>query len=135
MTTTVPYIKDFPAPETFIKTIVPKLRAFGLTKSEVFNLINLGVGLPTNQPTQKCTEPDDGMDVDGEGAGEDSPEEPDYRQILSLIVEELEDRFSGDEGEARIQKIFDTMRIEYERAKKGKPAKGTKFKVNGAKSK
>lgn len=135
MTTTVPYIKDFPAPESFVKTVVPKLKAFGLTKTEVFNLINLGVGLPTAQSTQKSVEAGDGMDVDGEGAGEDAAEEPDYRQMLSLIVEELEDRFPGDEGEAKIQKIFDTMRNEYQRAKKGKSTKGTKVKMNGTKSK
>ncbi|KIW12539.1 hypothetical protein PV08_09816 [Exophiala spinifera] len=135
ISTTSPYIKDYPAPETFVKAVVPKLKAFGLTKTEIFNLINLGVGLSTAQSTQKSVENSDGMDVDGDGAGEDAPEEPDYRQMLSLIVEELDDRFSGDEGESKIQKIFDTMRSEYERAKKGKPAKGTKAKVNGTKSK
>ena len=124
MASTVPYIENFPPPETFVKAVVPKLRNFGLTKAEVFNLINLGVGLPRTQSASKPDGADDEMEVDEEEAAEDAGE-PDDRQLLSLIIEELEERFSGEEGEAKIEKILDTMRTEYERAQVTVAANGT----------
>ncbi|KAK7892369.1 hypothetical protein LTR67_007465 [Exophiala xenobiotica] len=127
---TVPYIENFPPPETFVKAVVPKLRNFGLTKAEVFTLINLGVGLPRNQPASKPEGADDAMEVDEEQPAEDV-EEPDDRQLLSLIVEELEERFSGEEGEAKIEKILNTMRTEYDRAHVTAAANG----ANGTKRK
>ena len=128
MASTVPYIENFPPPETFVKAVVPKLRNFGLTKAEVFNLINLGVGLPRNQSASKSDAPDGEMDVDEEQAAEDVGE-PDDRQLLSLIIEELEERFSGEEGEAKIEKILATMRTEYDRAQVTAAANG----ANGTK--
>lgn len=68
------------------------------------------------------------MDVDEEQAAEDAGE-PDDRQLLSLIIEELEERFSGEEGEAKIEKILATMRTEYDRAQVTAAANG----ANGTK--
>ncbi|KAH0832593.1 hypothetical protein AYO21_06014 [Fonsecaea monophora] len=137
VTNTVPFIARYPPPETFIKNVVPRLRAFGLTKTEAFVLINLGLGLPRGQQLRQTTdgdeqaervngegdgdEDDGGGDadvngVDGTAEGDEEPQEPDDRQFLSLVIEELEERFPGEEGEAKIQQILETMREEYNRA-------------------
>ncbi|EXJ82853.1 hypothetical protein A1O3_06668 [Capronia epimyces CBS 606.96] len=117
VTTTVPYIEDFPPPENFVKAVVPKLRAFGLTKTEVFMLINLGVGLPRNQISRPGADAENGeaAEADEEDAA-DEVQEPDDRQLLSIVIEELEDRFPGEEGEAKVEKILETMRTEFDRA-------------------
>ncbi|KIX99971.1 uncharacterized protein Z520_04609 [Fonsecaea multimorphosa CBS 102226] len=137
VTNTVPFIARYPPPETFIKNVVPRLHAFGLTKTEALGLINLGLGLPRGQQQQQNADEDDqAQDVNGEGdnnddvddhapadgvdgqipaEGEEQPE-PDDRQFLSLVIEELEERFPGEEGEAQVQQILETMREEYNRA-------------------
>ncbi|EXJ56372.1 uncharacterized protein A1O5_12639 [Cladophialophora psammophila CBS 110553] len=138
VTNTVPFITKYPPIETFIKNVVPRLRAFGLTKTEALMLINLGLGLPRGQQQQQAADDNAQMEgVTGEGddvdddddaaaadetngqrtaEGEEEPLDPDDRQFLSLVVEELEERFPGEEGEAQIQKILETMREEYNRA-------------------
>ncbi|OAP59254.1 hypothetical protein AYL99_06552 [Fonsecaea erecta] len=135
ITNTVPFIARYPPPETFIKNVVPRLHAFGLTKTEALGLINLGLGLPRGQQRQKAADEDtQAQGVNGEGdhddndhdddaaAGqipveeEEEPAEPDDRQFLSLVIEELEERFPGEEGEVQVQQILETMREEYNRA-------------------
>ncbi|OQV03363.1 hypothetical protein CLAIMM_08414 [Cladophialophora immunda] len=110
VTNTVPFILNYPPPETFIKNVVPRLCAFGLTKTEALR-VN-GEGDDIN---------DDGVGADGvdgqiAAEGEEEPPESDDRQFLSLVIEEMEERFSGEEGEAQVQQILETMREEYNRA-------------------
>jgi hypothetical protein len=40
-----------PSPDQYIKEAVKRLRSHGLTKPEVYTIINLGLGLPRPQPT------------------------------------------------------------------------------------
>ena len=122
MTTTIPYLKNYPPPETFIKNVVPKLRAFGLTKTEAFMLVNLGIGLPRKQNPQAAADTDASLangeleEIKGEQADEEG-QESDDRQLLSLVIEELEERFPGEQGEAKAEQILQTMKTEFDRAR------------------
>jgi hypothetical protein len=123
--TTIPHIAAYPAPETFIKRVVPKLRAFGLAKTEVFTILNLGIGLPKAQQQQDNTSGEAEVNGDGDVPADDEeqaqPAEetsegtPDV-DLLSCAVHNLYERFPGDEGQEQIQKIIDTMKEEYEQA-------------------
>jgi hypothetical protein len=97
-------------PESFIKAVVPKLRSFGLTKTEALVLINLGVGLPRT-PGSTSTANAEAEEVDEEAAAEES-QEPDDRQLLLLVIEELEERFSDEKSDA----LLKLMRTEFDRA-------------------
>lgn len=89
-------------------------------------LINLGVGLPRNQSSKPGVNDESAAASNGEeeeAAGEEEEEEeeeeaqePDDRSLLSLVIEEVEDRFPGEQGEAKIDRILETMRTEYDRA-------------------
>lgn len=93
-----------------------------MTKTEALTIINLGIGTPRKTPQEEPVE--EAASVNG--AGEQSEEameeeevshEPDDRQLLSLVVEELEERYPGDEGEAQIDKILQIMRDAFDQAK------------------
>jgi hypothetical protein len=137
---TVPYIANYPPPDTFIQSVVPKLRKFGLSKTEAYMMVNLGVGLARGYEQQPLMNGDQDGDVnavsdsiesttanDNTGTSEEheqpSPvgqDEAEYQpsdmELLSCVIEELEERFPGDDGQERIQKIVQTIREEYERA-------------------
>ena len=136
MTTTIPYLENYPPPETFIANVVPKLRAFGLTKTEAFMLVNLGVGLPRNLNTQASADTDTAAangelgEANGDQAAEEV-QESDDRQLLSLVIEELEERLPGEQGEAKVEKILQTMKTEFDRAQARTNPNGT----NGAEPK
>lgn len=116
ITTTVPYVAALPAQDSFIKTVVPKLRRAGLTKTEALMLINLGIGTPRPTGQQVPAETNGEGDEEEAAAGEEQPE-PDDRQLLSLVVEELEERYPGEEGEAQIDTILQIMRDAFDQAK------------------
>ena len=85
-------------------------------------MVNLGIGTPRNQGAQTSTDAE-AMNGDAEeqaeGAEEEeeeAPPEADDRQLLSLVIEELEERFAGDEGEEKINEILQTVRDEFDRA-------------------
>ncbi|KAL2434381.1 hypothetical protein ABEF95_005689 [Exophiala dermatitidis] len=118
VTTTVPYIETFPPPEAFVKAVVPKLRAIGLTKTEAFMLINLGVGIPKNRPSQPAAEGDG-----GEGAEE--TQESDDRQLLAVVIEELTDRFPDEDGEDMVGRILEIMQTEFDQAQASTNGTGT----------
>lgn len=86
-------------------------------------LINLGAGTQRNGSQPKVADaalPSVNGDGDGEEVGEDAAEEEqeqDDRQLLSLVVEELEERFPGEEGEAIIDNILQIMKDAYEKVK------------------
>ncbi|KAK5065256.1 hypothetical protein LTR84_001094 [Exophiala bonariae] len=121
VTTTVPYISAISNPEAFIQSIVPKLRRLGLTKTEALMLINLGVGTQrsgSQQLNSGAAAPSvngDGMAHD-EDMAEEEPEQDD-RQLLSLVIEELDERFPGDEGSAKIDNILQVMKDSYNTAR------------------
>lgn len=84
-------------------------------------LINLGAGLPRNQYTQPVLEAETGeangnADEDNEETTADDVQEPDDRQLLSLVIEELDERFPGEQGEAQIERILKTVKTEYDQA-------------------
>ncbi|EXJ57329.1 hypothetical protein A1O7_07676 [Cladophialophora yegresii CBS 114405] len=141
ITNTIPHIAGYPSPETFIHTVVPKLRTFGLTKTEAFMMINLGVGLRTGYEQQPSTNGDrdgnngaisgtaesasgnenagtsgDEEQHDPAGGGNEAAYQPSDVELLSCVIEEFEDRFPGEEGQGQIQKIVQLIRDEYERA-------------------
>ncbi|KAJ4518819.1 hypothetical protein HRR83_003894 [Exophiala dermatitidis] len=121
VTTTVPYIETFPPPEAFVKAVVPKLRAIGLTKTEALMLINLGAGLPKNRPSQP---PAEGVGEEGaEGAQE--TQESDDRQLLAVVIEELTDRFPDEDGEDTVGRILEIMQTEFDQAQASTNGNGT----------
>ena len=97
-------------------------------------MINLGVGLPRGykvpQQPQDADVDDDVNDEEEDAGGaneagenEDQPagevmvlHEPDDTQILLVVVEELYERFPGEEGQEQIQKILETMKQEFDHA-------------------
>lgn len=83
--------------------MVKRLKPYELTKTEVLNLINLGVGARTTTP---------GTQQDGEEAEEVDEEALTSRDVafFKVAVEEAEERFAGDEGEARILEAVGIMR-------------------------
>jgi hypothetical protein len=84
-------------------------------------LINLGVGAQRNGSQPKGADAAlPSVNGDGEELGEDAAEEEqeqDDRQLLSLVVEELEERFPGEEGEAIIDNILQIMKDAYDNVK------------------
>lgn len=105
-------------PEALIRDVVPKLRRVGLTKTEALMLINLGVGAQSNGNQQKAGDAaPPSVNGNGEELGEEAAEEEqeqDDRQLLSLVVEELEERFPGEEGETMVDKILQIMKDAYQ---------------------
>jgi hypothetical protein len=88
-------------------------------------MVNLGIGTARNQGAQTNADADaEAMNGDAEeeaegaeGEDEEAPPEADDRQLLSLVIEELEERFAGDEGEEKINEILQTVKDEFDRAR------------------
>ena len=119
VTTTVPYVATLPVPENLIQNVVPKLRRIGLTKTEAIMVINLGIGTPRTATLSESVEETAPVNGDEEENGERAEEEqhePDDRQLLSLVVEELEERYPGEKGEAQIDKILQIMKDAFDLA-------------------
>jgi hypothetical protein len=142
ITESTPHIATYPPSETFITSVVPKLKAFGLTKTEAYMIVNLGLGLPRPREGQEqqltngddpaaeesIEQPDrhDGSAGSNPAAEEDGTvmedaqqEVPPWRDdtwVLDNVVEELGERFPGEEGREQIHKIFQTMKDEFDRA-------------------
>jgi hypothetical protein len=129
---TAPLTTSFPPPQAYMDNVVKALRKHDLTKTEVYQIINLLVGLPRPPPPANGDE----MDVDADnGAADntdadadikDEPEDEDEgdeeqpseedaadangRHILGLVLDSLDERFPGEEGERKIQQILRTLR-------------------------
>lgn len=89
----------------WIADVVRKLKPHGLTKTEVMNLINIGVGVrPLAQQEQVNGEADGEQEADPE-RGMDR-----YVQDFHVVVEEVEARFPGEEGEEQIRQIITTLK-------------------------
>ncbi|KAJ9610275.1 hypothetical protein H2200_005052 [Cladophialophora chaetospira] len=135
ISSTVPHVADYPPPETFIKNVVPKLRTLGLSKTEAYMAINLGVGLGKRQQVQQSVNASqhtngDVAEEEGEGTGaaddqeqenpaqeeQDELYQPSDTELLTCVIEEWEDRYPGEEGQEQLQKISETIREEYQRA-------------------
>lgn len=128
---TAPLNTQRPAPETYVSEAVKRLREFDLTKTEVYSIINLSIGLPT--PPDSFNEDSQAMEVDGqeeadvngdeavaelsvpaEGDGTASATEiedgAEGRYLLGTVVDGLEERFPGEQGEEKIQAILRVLR-------------------------
>jgi hypothetical protein len=109
--------------------ISKRLQTLGLTKTEALQILNLGIGLDrtplTTNATQASEQPPaqqetDVQTVDGEGDPPTSPPDPSndstlelsdgyHRSLLSCIIEDFEERFDGEEGEAKVDEILDVL--------------------------
>ena len=99
-----------------------KLQKYELTKTEVLSLINLGIGLQVSQSQDATAEQVNGevngdATTNGDGIkheeGENEEEEAEegaesgLNQLLfSLVVEEADERFAGEVGDAQIDEIL-----------------------------
>lgn len=75
-----------------------RLKSYELTKTEVMNLVNMGLGVRV-------------------GTQQEDEEEPDEETVMArdiqffrVVVEESEERFPEDEGEERIREIIGIMK-------------------------
>jgi hypothetical protein len=107
-----------------------RLQSLGLTKTEALQILNLGIGLdrtqltttaiqaPSDQPPVQ--EETDVELIDGEGNPPASPPDPSndstlelsdgyHRSLLSCIIEDFEERFDGEEGEAKVEEILTVL--------------------------
>jgi hypothetical protein len=112
--------------------VVKDLRKHDLTKSEVYQIINLLVGLPRPPPaangdemdvdtdpgvaddadadTDIKDEPGDQDEGDEEQPSDEDAADANGRHILGLVLDSLDERFAGEEGERKIQEILRTLR-------------------------
>lgn len=121
-----------------MEDLVQKLKKYELTKTEVFSLISLGVGLHEATPPTAIEAEATGQDnANGDNLTRDQPgtgdggqdevevedEEPAEtglnRMLFGLIVEESDERFAGDEGEQRITEILEILKGASEATVKG----------------
>jgi len=80
-------------------------------------LVNLGIGAGKDRAS-----------IEG-GDEEEEQEQPETdRQLFSLVVEEVEERFAGEEGESRIQEILGIMKIGLRGEVESKRVNGTSEK-------
>jgi hypothetical protein len=130
---TAPLTATFPKPDTYMTQVVQRLRQFNLTKTEVFSIINLGIGLPRpaaaeSAEAMEVEQEDEVAETNGETNGEpvatvsiptdddgNTAEEvvegdPSARYLLSLVVEGLEERWPVSETEENIQSILAVLR-------------------------
>lgn len=84
--------------------LVKKLKPFDLTKTEVLNMINLGVGIRGSQQQAEI------KSEDGEDGADDEAEMARDIQFFKVAVEEADDRFPGDEGEERMREAVMIMK-------------------------
>ena len=141
---TSPHIAKYPPPDEWMGEVVGKLRAYGLTKAESLQVLNLGVGLESTLKAPEGEVKDDeatngAVEVNGDVEGgveeqEEVKEEEDvvatsdtaveveveeaeegdgdsaHRSLLACIIESMDERFAGEEGEDKIQGIMVLMR-------------------------
>lgn len=104
---------------------VQRLRAFGLTKTEVYTIINLAVGVYRPRKAE-LADNTDGMEVDvveNGDAAESVKEEADVKpeqesddtsysigqNALTLIIDSLEERFPEDDREGKLAEIINVL--------------------------
>lgn len=84
--------------------LVKRLRPFELTKTEVLNLINLGIGMRAPQQSNEV------KSEDGEDENDGDTEMARDVQFFKVTIEETDERFPGDEGEERIREAVTIIR-------------------------
>lgn len=100
-----PHVLSSPPLNTFIKELIRRLKPYELTKTEVMNLVNMGLGVRGANQQE----------------GDDGEEEPDEEelaetamardiQFFRVVVEESDERFEGDEGEERIREVIGVVK-------------------------
>ncbi|KAJ5888563.1 hypothetical protein N7495_008604 [Penicillium taxi] len=81
-----------------LRGLITRLRPFGLSKSEVLMILNLGVGL--HHPAPEATTNGEAMDVEGGEEEDEGPlanEESGTLALFEAIVEDRDERFSDEE--------------------------------------
>lgn len=98
-----PHVTRCQDPGVWMATLVRRLKGFELTKTEVLNLVDVGVG------RRKTSE---GQTVESGEEEELSEEERVARDVLvfKCVVEEVDLRFAGDSGGERIKEIIEIFR-------------------------
>lgn len=90
--------------QKWMPELVKKLRPFDLTKTEVLNMINVGIGMRASQQSTEV------KSEDGEEGAEEEAEMARDVQFFKVTVEEAEERFPGDEGEERVREAVMIMK-------------------------
>ncbi|KAK5106824.1 hypothetical protein LTS08_000947 [Lithohypha guttulata] len=98
------HVKTQPDVNSWISELVKKLKAYGLTKTEALNLINIGVGMRPSGQDQ--VNGDDEQEV----GPDDEAEMARDVQFFKVVVEEADERFPGDDGDERIRDVIITMK-------------------------
>jgi hypothetical protein len=96
-----------------MRQLLLQLKKYELTKTEVFTLINLGLGLdqqPQSVAANGHSETEPNGDVKDEADEEETQESDLSKSLFRLIVEESEERFAGDEGEEQIDEILSIIK-------------------------
>ena len=120
-----PHATNHAPVDDWIADLVKKLKPYELSKAEVLNLINMGIGVRV--PSQQNQE-----EIDGEA--EDEEEQPDEEaemsrdvQFFKVAVEEAEERFPGEDGEERIKEMVSILKHTI----KSKQGQETEVQANG----
>lgn len=100
---TTPHVKKQIDIQDWIGDVVSKLKPYGLTKTEVMNLINIGVGTREVAQPAEDAEADGDVEVDGERDIER------YVQDFMVVVEEVDVRFPGETGQEQIREIVTVL--------------------------
>jgi len=87
--------------------LIKKLRPYGLTKTEVMNLINLGVGAQTDEQADQA-DGDMKTEEEAESEGDLALVRDELR--FRVVVEESEERFADELGEEKIREVIDILR-------------------------
>ena len=133
---TSPHIPPSAPPETWINDTLQRLRSYDLTKPEAMTIINLGIGLDRSElpkvngtissGAENVQQPGDDQAMSTED--EDQTQAPNsptlvatdaadvetseayHQYLLSRVVENMEERFPGEEGEEKIQQILGVLK-------------------------
>lgn len=122
---------NYPPVEDWIGDLIKQFKPYELTKTEVMNLINMGIGVRVSQQQNE-------EQVKGDAEGEEEPDQPDEEaeisrdvQFFKVVVEEADERFPGDDGEETIRKIVSIMKETITGGAKDEEGREVEVKENG----
>ena len=128
ITLTAPHVLAYPVPEKYMTTVIRKLRSYTLTKTEALMILNLGVGLDRSTLPQvapptasdlkaveqvdetKPTIDEDGTALAAAPAESVETSETYHMAVLACVIEKMDERFQGPEGEERIKGILEVLK-------------------------
>lgn len=89
--------------------LIRKLKPYDLTKTEVLNLVNVGIGMRATQ-LQAETENEVKDEEDEDAAPDEEAEVARDVQFFKVCVEEADERFPGEEGEEQMREVVMIMK-------------------------